>query len=194
VRWRTFGDAARWTDLSIRGARGRAKNRACPKECCRRLGCAFSCRNEPGGTMKKGLVYVCLLSGVVAGAARADHQTLGYGPSITVLEDNGGNTFEYRRSAQSLKRFRGSIIISGSCLSSCVAYVGLPNACVTRGARLMFHQARAATEELRQAGEEAVLSTVPPRLATYWRACIVHGFDCWITGADAIAMGARECR
>jgi hypothetical protein len=142
----------------------------------------------------KNLALALLILGLLAGAARADHATLGYGPSITVLEDNGGNTFEYHRSTRGLRRFKGSIIISGSCLSSCVAYLGLPNACVTRGARLMFHQARAATEELRHAGEEAVLSTVPPRLATYWRACIMHGFDCWITGADAIDMGVKECR
>jgi hypothetical protein len=142
----------------------------------------------------KCLAYASILLCLACGGARADHATLGYGPSITVLEDNGGNTFEYHRSTHGLRRFRGNIIISGSCLSSCVAYIGLPNACVTRDARLMFHQARAATEELRRAGENAVLSTVPPRLATYWRACIMHGIDCWITGADAIAMGARECR
>lgn len=143
--------------------------------------------------MKYGLACVMFLSCGLADVALADHQSLGYGPSITILEDNGGNTFAYRRSAQTMKRIGGRMIISGSCLSACVAYIGLPNTCVTPGARLMFHQARAATEELRRAGEEAVLTTVPPKLATYWRACIVHGYDCWITGADAIAMGARPC-
>jgi hypothetical protein len=149
---------------------------------------------EPSAMKRPARCLLALILALAFAPARADHATLGYGPSITVLEDNGGNTFEYRRSARSLRRFRGNIIISGSCLSSCVAYIGLPNACVTRGARLMFHQARAATEELRRAGEDAILSGLPPRLATYWRACIVHGFDCWMTGADAIAMGARECR
>jgi hypothetical protein len=149
---------------------------------------------EPSAMKRPARWLLALILVLDFAPARADHATLGYGPSITVLEDNGGNTFEYRRSARSLRRFRGNIIISGSCLSSCVAYIGLPNACVTRDARLMFHQARAATEELRRAGEDAILSGLPPRLATYWRACIVHGFDCWMTGADAIAMGARECR
>lgn len=144
--------------------------------------------------MKSALACAIILSGVLADVALADHQTLGYGPTITILEDNGGNTFAYRRSAQTMKRVGGRIIISGSCLSSCVAFIGLPNSCVTREARLMFHQARAPTEALRRAGEEAVLATVPPRLATYWRASIMHGEDCWITGADAIAMGAKECR
>jgi hypothetical protein len=118
----------------------------------------------------------------------------GWGFKLIVEDDNGGNTFGYERQGRQLRHFQATIIISGRCLSSCVAYIGLPRACVMPGAQLMFHHARAATEALRVAGENAVLSTVPPRLAGYWRACINEQDECWITGEQAIAMGAKPCR
>jgi hypothetical protein len=118
----------------------------------------------------------------------------GWGFKLYIEDDNGGNTFGYERQGRELRHFQATIIIAGRGLSSCVAYIGLPRACVMPNAQLMFHHARASSEALRIAGENAVLSTVPPRPAAYWRACIDQQDECWISGAQAISMGAKQCK
>jgi hypothetical protein len=115
-------------------------------------------------------------------------------PVMYISNDYGGYPSAYHRQAMELKRAHMDVVISGVCASACIAYLGLPNACVVPDAQLMAHHAQSDDAAIRANSETVVFSTVPARLAAYWRACINRQEECWITGAQAIAMGARRCK
>jgi hypothetical protein len=115
-------------------------------------------------------------------------------PTLYITDDHGGCPTAYHQRVVALKRSNMSVVISGTCASSCIAYLGLPKACVMPDAKLMAHHAKNEDPAVRRSAENLVFSTVPARLAAYWRACINQQDECWLTGAQAIAMGAKACR
>lgn len=115
-------------------------------------------------------------------------------PTVYISNDHGGCPSAYHAKAMAFKRANSVVVISGVCASSCIAYLGLPRACVTPDAQLMAHHAQSDDPRIRRNAEELVFSTVPARLASYWRACIDQKEECWLSAAQAVSMGVRPCR
>lgn len=77
------------------------------------------------------------------GAALALALSAGMAPAevITVSNDGGGNVNDYIARRAKLARAE-RVEIRGACLSACVIFTTLPNACVAPRARIGFHGTR----------------------------------------------------
>lgn len=75
-------------------------------------------------------VLALVLSGLLAGMAAAE--------TVVVRNDGGGNINDYQARRAQLAR-ADAVRIQGKCLSACVIFTTLPNACVMPGARIGFH-------------------------------------------------------
>lgn len=79
--------------------------------------------------------------------------------------------------------------IYGTCASACT--MRLKVACVSPGARLGFH---GATSGAVAWGTATMADHYPPALKAWYLAGPARGVDVvWITGRDAVGMGARAC-
>lgn len=58
--------------------------------------------------------------------------------TVVIANDGGGNINDYRARRAALARVE-AVEIRGKCLSACVIFTTLPNACIGRGARIGFH-------------------------------------------------------
>lgn len=91
--------------------------------------------------------------------------------------------------------------IEGTCVSACTLYLGLPKACVVETARLGFHGPRSRLAGLplpRPVFDRLSLQMAhyyPPPLREWFlrKARLVTQDYYELTGAQAIAMGARRC-
>ena len=82
--------------------------------------------------------------------------------------------------------------ITGTCASACT--MRLKVACVSPGARLGFHSAVNGSPSAIAWGTQTMADHYPPALRDWYLAGPAHGEDVvWLTGADAVAMGARAC-
>lgn len=77
-----------------------------------------------------GVAGGLLALGLLAGAAFAE--------TVVIRDDGGGNINIYRARRAELAQ-ADRVRIEGKCLSACVIFTTLPNACVTPGARIGFH-------------------------------------------------------
>lgn len=121
--------------------------------------------------------------------------------TVTIRSDLGGSIPARVAEVASLRASGEPVRITGACASACTMYLGLPNACVTKRARLAFHgpQTQFYGVSLPPADFEkwsqVIADHYPPRIrAAYlrdWRYTTVGAI--YVTGTEAIRMGVHEC-
>lgn len=139
---------------------------------------------------------ICAIPWLVAGTACA-----AYGK--TIHNDLGGLVEKRMAEVERLRESGERVEIRGRCISACTLYLGLENACTTRGAEWGFHGPSANTNGLGlPLGEFERLSQSMarhyPEPVREWfmsTARFVSGRDYYaVSGADLIDLGAiREC-
>ena len=122
-----------------------------------------------------------------------------------VTYDMGGSFGERLRSLERLRADRTPVAITGVCASACTLFLHLPTTCVAPDATLLFHGPQVREKDGRvldlHPDDFALYSGMiadhyPPRLRAWFMAHAVHktGRDLEpLTGAQAIALGARAC-
>jgi hypothetical protein len=104
--------------------------------------------------------------------------------------DGGGNVFSYYGRMYNSHGER----IAGDCVSACTMKLGARNACVERGATLMFHQASVdgARSEL---ATRMMLYSYPARIRQWVlrTGALNRSSLTALSGSQAIALGMRAC-
>jgi hypothetical protein len=108
----------------------------------------------------------------------------------------GGNVYEFQAKFDQLARSGEQIRIDGHCQSACTMLLGYRNACVTRGATLLFH-AGASHHQLDSQKTSIMLNHYNGKLRAYLKALgamETRSFTS-ISGSDIIdKFGYRECK
>jgi hypothetical protein len=108
----------------------------------------------------------------------------------------GGNVYEFKGEFDRLARSGEQVRIDGHCQSACTMLLGYRNACVTRGATLLFH-AGASNHELDSRKTSIMLNHYNGKLRAYLKAngaMETRSFTS-ISGSDLIdKFGYRECK
>lgn len=116
--------------------------------------------------------------------------------ALTITHDEGGRVDTYAAAVAAETR---QVRITGLCESACTMYLGAKNVCVAPSARLIFHRPRNGwLGELPPVAFWQAVDTItahyPDRLATWYRAVVVHGGSYKITGQQMIDWyGVEEC-
>ena len=136
------------------------------------------------------LIWVVALTLAIAASA-----WLSAAQAKTIREDAGGSVHNYVI-AVNLAALRGDQVrIAGRCASACTMY--LATACVTPRAVLQFHAARdEATGRIDRAATRDMAAYYPAPLRKWFMANAAHlsgNQYAELTGAQAIALGARKC-
>lgn len=126
---------------------------------------------------------------------------VGPASALTVSRDYGGSVADRIAQVNALTRQGAEVRIVGTCISACTLLLGVPGACVSPSARLGFHGPSTRIKGLplpRQEYERVSLQMAAfyPKAIGNWflsDARQVTGDYIVITGAQAIAMGARAC-
>lgn len=130
--------------------------------------------------------------------------TSGLATPVTALDvrnDNGGSVEARVAEVERLRSQGVRVRILGTCLSACTLYLGLPNTCVSPGAKLGFHgpSTRHAGLPLPHSEFErlsAVMASYYPGEIRnwFWQEARMRTKGLYtISGAQAIRMGARAC-
>ena len=144
---------------------------------------------------KIALIWIVALTLAIAASAwlsAANAKTI---LEKTIREDAGGSVHDYVI-AVNLATLRGDQVrIAGRCASACTMY--LATACVTPRAVLQFHAARnEATGKIDRAVTRDMAAYYPAPLRKWFMANAAHlsgNHYAELTGAQAIALGARKC-
>ena len=108
----------------------------------------------------------------------------------------GGNVYEFKAEFDQIARSGEQVRIDGHCQSACTMLLGYRNACVTRGATLLFH-AGASHGELDSRKTSIMLNHYNGKLRAYLKsngAMETRSFTS-ISGSDMIdKFGYRECK
>ena len=110
----------------------------------------------------------------------------------------GGSIPAHAALADALTAARCEVRIEGQCISACTMLLDVPGACVSSGAMLMFHgpqfdygmtqMPRAEFDHWSQ-----VLADHYPRRIARWYLAEGRNGQHWMTGREAIRLGARRC-
>jgi hypothetical protein len=121
--------------------------------------------------------------------------------ALDVRNDMGGPVSQRINKVEQLRAAGTQVRILGTCVSACTLYLGLPNTCVSSSARLGFHGPSTPMRGLPLPREE--FERVTRQMAGYYPGQIRGWFMTearmitesyyTISGAQAIAMGARAC-
>ncbi len=122
-------------------------------------------------------------------------------PAMTVTDDRGGSVSARMRQVAQLSARGTEVRITGTCISACTLFLGVPNACVSPSARLGFHgpSTRTSGLPLPRAEYERIslqMAAMYPPALRQWFITSARAYTedyVLITGQDAIAMGARRC-
>ncbi|CUX79348.1 MAG: hypothetical protein HLUCCA05_14670 [Roseibaca calidilacus] len=141
-----------------------------------------------------GLAILALLHGPALVYAQA-------APVSVIHNDNGGSLEERLEMIDQMRRAGQRVEIRGRCASACTMFLGLPNACVARTARLGFHGPSSQFYGISLAPREfeywsrVMADHYPSAIRTWFmRTARFTTMDTiTITGAEAIRLGARAC-
>ena len=136
-------------------------------------------------------IAVVVISIASAGAAMA----------LDIRNDMGGSVAQRIHNIENLRAVGTPVRILGTCVSACTLYLGLPNACVSPLASLGFHGPSTRLKGLPLSHD--AFERVSRQMAAYYPAQMRKWFmeegrlrtESYfvISGAQAIAMGARAC-
>lgn len=138
---------------------------------------------------------ICAIAWLVAGTACA-----AYGK--TIHKDLGGPVAARMAEVDALRLSGERVKVKGTCASACTLYMGLPNACTTRGAEWRFHGPSATTRGLGLPFDEfervsqAMARHYPEPVRTWFLSTGRHIIGTYyrVSGAALIDMGAiKEC-
>lgn len=116
--------------------------------------------------------------------------------ALVITHDEGGRVDHYAARIAAETR---PVVIDGLCESACTMYLGARDVCVTDKARFIFHRPRNSfLGELPPVAFWQAVDTIsshyPDRLATWYRAVVVHGGFHTITGQQMIDWyDVEEC-
>jgi len=124
--------------------------------------------------------------------------------TLRVDRDMGGFYLERITEMAEITLADQAIEIRGTCASACTLYLGMPDrTCVHPRARLGFHGPQAYRNGRQQAVPEPFRSEVVQTIAAHYppafrawfleHAAHVSGDVVWMSGREAIALGATPC-
>lgn len=151
------------------------------------------------------LIAFFLLAALAGCAATPDTTTAG--PTRSVLQvdrDMGGFYLERVTEMADIALADTHVEIRGTCASACTLYLGMENrTCIHPKARLGFHGPQAfkngrmhrVPEPFRSEVVATIAQHYPPAFRAWYlkNAAPLSGRLVWLTGQEAIAMGARAC-
>jgi hypothetical protein len=156
----------------------------------------FSVQGRTPNSMQSYLCKLVLFAAFVV--------TLGIPKSASALDirnDLGGAVSSRIAKVEQLRAAGIQVRILGTCVSACTLYLGLPNTCVAISARLGFHGPSTRLKSIPLPRQE--FERISRQMATYYpskirkwfmsQARMRTGSYYTISGAQAIAMGARPC-
>lgn len=109
---------------------------------------------------------------------------------LTIIAHMGGSIPDHQAVVRWAERSGCEVRIEGDCASACTMLLEV--GCVTPAARLGFHRAKADDPEF---WTQRMAAPLPPRLREWFLAGPAHSRRVvWISGAEAIAMGATACK
>ena len=121
--------------------------------------------------------------------------------TTTIRKDIGGSISERAFEIEELRDSGESVRITGLCASACTMYLTLPNTCVKRHARLLFHGPQTQfygvglNKEDFDLWSNVVASYYPKEIKekylNSWRYTTIGAVE--VSGSQAIQMGARDC-
>jgi hypothetical protein len=137
-----------------------------------------------------------LLAAIWVGLASPDPAT-----ALDIRNDLGGAVSQRIAKVEQLRAAGTRVRIIGTCVSACTLYLGLPNTCVVPTARLGFHGPSTRLKGIPLPRQE--FERVSRQMATYYPGQLRGWFMSearmrtasyyTISGAQAIAMGAKAC-
>ncbi|MGO4907917.1 hypothetical protein ACEN2J_06235 [Pseudorhodobacter sp. W20_MBD10_FR17] len=155
--------------------------------------------NAPRGarnTVQRVFHKSILLAAFVSGIASANAVL-----ALDIRNDMGGVVSQRMAKVEQLRAAGTRVRILGTCVSACTLYLGLPNTCVSRTAKLGFHGPSTRLQGIPLPRQE--FERVSRQMAAYYpsqirgwfmsEARMRTGSYYTISGAQAIAMGARPC-
>ena len=122
--------------------------------------------------------------------------------ALDVTRDMGGPVDARFQKIRDLGQNQTPVRITGTCVSACTLYLGLPQTCVMPEARLGFHGPSSALPGIPLPPDEfervtqQMAAHYPPALRAWYlaEARMITGSYITISGREAIRMGARPCR
>ena len=103
----------------------------------------------------------------------------------------GGRTVEFAQDVEKFRRSGEQFRITGHCQSACTMFLALPNVCIERGARLLFH---AGAQPI---ATQRMMNSYNSKLRAYLTARGAMDTPAFhtISGSDMISkFGYRRCR
>ncbi len=149
-------------------------------------------RKSVRGCITTPVLYAAVLTGLLA----ANPAT-----ALDIRNDLGGAVSQRIAKIEHLRAAGTRIRIVGTCISACTLYLGLPNTCVTPTAQLGFHGPSTRLKGIPLPRQE--FERISRQMASYYPSRIRGWFMSEarmrtigyysLSGAEAIAMGARAC-
>lgn len=122
------------------------------------------------------MTRLCLLAVLLATAA----------PAKTITNDPGGRV--WARAEEILSHWSAEIRVVGRCASACTMYLGMPNACTSKGARWVFHGPRGGV------GAENIMAGFYPEPIRSLFLADYQFREVTLRGAELIRLGViKEC-
>jgi hypothetical protein len=109
----------------------------------------------------------------------------------------GGDVQEHVRAMLQADARGCAVRIEGVCASACTVFLGARDVCVSPGARLMFHAPTVVRgdPEMRAFFVDYLSAWYPEPLRSWFRGHVADsGRDHWVSGAELIRHGVRECK
>ena len=139
-------------------------------------------------------IKIILAGAVIAVAGFAG--AVAYGDTMkTVRHDLGGNIGDRLGEMHTMR----GVKIDGTCASACTLYLGLPETCLTKRAKLGFHgpnlpSGRKMPKVAFEGWTKAMAEKYPPAIARWFMAEARYSDDLIYIKADqAVKLGARMC-
>ncbi len=110
--------------------------------------------------------------------------------AVTIFGDGGGYLPDYVRRAHSYRNREVRIV--GECGSACTLFLGLPGACVSRGARVLFHGPSDGSEVWAEIMAQHYPAPFRDWFRVQWRR-IDYDKPMVFSGSELIALGVAEC-
>lgn len=149
-------------------------------------------RNAVQCLLCSAIIFAALLIGIANPNAAS---------ALDIRKDLGGAVSQRIAKVEKLRAAGTQVRIIGTCVSACTLYLGLPNTCVLPSARLGFHGPSTRLKGIPLPRQE--FERVSRQMAAYYpgqikgwfmsEARLRTGGYYTISGAQAIAMGAKAC-
>jgi hypothetical protein len=108
---------------------------------------------------------------------------------VVIRYNEGGDMIDFINERSRMQGSGKTYRIDGFCASACAMFLSLPNVCVTPRSKLGFHRGDGLWEVFR----DAYIVHLPPAMRGWYVANAETTRTVFITGSQAIALGANAC-